>query len=201
MMDNDTKVILSEGELAMARDKDIILTKQAIITKSASLFNHQIPFLSVLFKNVFVNDNALLAAVPKISKGENYRGFPYVIMDYPASFGKQNIFALRTMFWWGNFISVTLHLKGTYKEMYASKILEKVKCEPNFYIAIGEEEWQHDFIEDNYIKSEHITKEAELLIEEKSFFKVALKYELHHWNMMQSLLPVGYEKIKKLLIY
>ena len=106
-MDNSTKVMLSAGELAMANDKDFILTKQAVISKAAALFNEQIPVISLNFREVVSTEGTLISAVPKISKGENYNGFPYVIMDYPATFSKENIFALRTMFWWGNFISIT----------------------------------------------------------------------------------------------
>ena len=39
----------------------------------------------------------------KISRGENYRGLPYLILDYPAYFSQKDIFAFRTMFWWGHF--------------------------------------------------------------------------------------------------
>ena len=199
-MNNDTKVMLSVGELTMVNDKNIILTKQAIVIKAVELFNSHIPFISKLFKDVFINDDSLSAAVPKISKGENYNGFPYVIMDYPAIFGKQNIFALRTMFWWGNFISITLHLKGKYKELYAPIILKNIIGESDFYISTGEEEWQHDYFEKNYVKSHALSNEVKSKIEGLDFFKISLKYELHHWNMMQSLLLEGYEKIKKLLI-
>ena len=201
MMDNNTKVMLSSSELALVTDKNVILTKQGIIHKAAALFNDQIDPLSVLFRDVFLTDAALLAAVPKITKGENYNGFPYVIMDYPATFSKENIFAMRTMFWWGNFISLTLHLKGAYKEMFAANVLKNIKHESDFYIAAGKDEWQHDFVDHNYIKSEEINEQSKLSIEKNSFFKIALKYELHHWNMMQSLLPEGYQKIKNLLIY
>ena len=193
--------MLSESELALVTDKNVILTKQTIIHKAASLFNDQIEALSVLFRDEFFNDAELLAAVPKITKGENYNGFPYVIMDYPAAFSKQNIFALRTMFWWGNFVIIILHLKGTYKEYYTAKILQQIKSYPGFYISVGEDEWQHDFVENNYIKSEEINEQSKLSIEKNSFFKIALKYELHHWNMMQSLLPEGYQKIKNLIVY
>ncbi len=199
-MDNNTKVMLSVSELALVNDKRFIESKQEIITKAAALFNQQIPALSVLFKDTFANDQMLLSAVPKISKGENYNGFPYVMMDYPAIFNKQNIFALRTMFWWGNFISITLHLKGNYKDIYGAKLLENSASNSNVYISTGEEEWQHDFTENNFIKSADLTKHLKQKISEKSFFKIAVKYELHHWNMMQSLLPEGYNKIKNLLI-
>ena len=32
----------------------------------------------------------------------------------PAVFSKENIFAIRTMFWWGNFFSISLHVSGKY---------------------------------------------------------------------------------------
>ena len=198
-MDNDTKVTLSLGELAMANDKNIILTKLAIIAKAATLFNEQIPALTILLHQIFIDDEKLISSVPKISKGENYNGFPYVIMDYPASFGKENIFALRTMFWWGNFISISLHLKGKYKEMYAAKIFKKIALEPAFFVSISDDEWKHDFNENNFIKGKDVSDQFTGKMEERDFFKVALKYELHHWNMMQSVLPEGYKKIKNLL--
>ena len=199
-MDNDTKVTLSVGELAMANDKNIILTKQAIIAKAAALFNEQIPTLSILFHQIFKDDKKLISSIPKISKGENYNGFPYVIMDYPASFDKENIFALRTMFLWGNFISITLHLKGKYKEMFAADIFKKIAVQPAFYVSISDDEWLHDFNENNFIKVKEVSNQFTVKVKERNFFKIALKYELHHWNMMQSVLPEGYQKIKKLFI-
>ena len=200
-MDNPTKVMLSASQLAMANDKHIILTKQAIIQKAAALFTEQIPFISNCFREVLMTDDTLILAAPKISKGENYNGFPYVIMDYPAYFSKENIFALRTMFWWGSFISITLHLKGSYKKMYAAKILNKLTADSDFYISVGADEWQHHFEEDNFKKNSSITHDLKIQIENSSFFKIALKYELHHWNMMQSELPEGYKIFLNLITF
>jgi hypothetical protein len=110
-MDEKTKVTLSAGELAIASDRDIILTKRKVMESASQLFSGQIPFISNAFPQQ-VKEELLGIVHPKISKGENYKGFPYVIMDYPALFSKDNVFALRTMFWWGNFFSITLHLSG-----------------------------------------------------------------------------------------
>jgi hypothetical protein len=33
------------------------------------------------------------------------------------------VFAIRTMFWWGNFFSVTLHMKGNYREHFQEKLI------------------------------------------------------------------------------
>ena len=52
------------------------------------------------------------------------------MLDYPALFKKDEIFALRTMFWWGNFMSITLLLSGGYKETFATVIEENCLRSP-----------------------------------------------------------------------
>lgn len=36
----------------------------------------------------------------------------YLILDYPGMLSTENIFAVRTLFWWGNIFSVSLHLSS-----------------------------------------------------------------------------------------
>lgn len=198
-MDNPAKVILSNGELAMACNTNIILTKRAIIESAYTLFSSNIKAVDHAFKDITAGDKKLAVSVPKISKGENYNGFPYVLMDYPAMFGKENIFAIRTMFWWGSFFSITLHLKGSHKDKYAPVLLKNLQLHDAVYLAIGEEEWEHHFEDNNFVIFSSISNAQKQIIAKKDFLKIALKYELHHWNMMQSILPIGYKKIASLL--
>ena len=199
-MSDETKVTLSAGELAMAIDKNIILTKQAISDKTFSLFGSMVPLITNEFKPALHQNSKLSGAIPKIYKGENYLGFPFVMMDYPAVFEKDNIFAVRTMFWWGNFISITLHLSGMHKKYWENKLMKKLETHPDIFIAVGEEEWQHHFEENNYVAYFLLSREQKENICGKKFIKIALKYELHHWNMMQSILPVGYKTMADLLL-
>ncbi len=198
-MNNSAKVILSNGELAMACNTNVILTKRTIIESASMLFSGNIKEVSQTFKDITAADKKLSASVPKISKGENYNSFPYVLMDYPAVFGKENIFAVRTMFWWGQFFSITLHLKGSYKDKYAPLILKNLQWENDVYLAVGDEEWEHHFEENNFVIFSSISNAVKQSVAEKNFFKIAIKSELHHWNMMQSILPIGYKKIAGLL--
>ena len=92
----------------------------------------------------------------------------------------------------------TLYLKGKYKEKYAANILQIIAGQPDIYVSINE--WQHDFSEHNFIKATNLSELLKQQLIERDYFKIALKYELHHWNMMQLLLPEGYNKIKNLLI-
>ena len=200
MMRNDkTKVTLSAGELALVTDHEIILTKRAVIGKTSALFSSMIPCINETFKDVILSDKILCAAVPKISKGENYKGLPYVIMDHPATFKKENIFAVRTMFLWGHFFSITLHLSGYYKTYLEQNIYKNVQFEKDIFIAAGEEEWEHHFAEDNFTESANLSPVKLAEIKQRNFLKIALKYELHNWNIMQSVLSEGYERICGLL--
>ena len=199
MRDDKTKVTVSAGELATATDKEIILTKRAIIESASALFSSVIPCIDKTFSSLLSADKLLIASVPKISKGENYKGFPYVIMDHPASFKKENVFAVRTMFLWGHFFSITLHLSGYCKTYFEQNIYKNLHLEKDIFIAAREEEWEHHFTDDNFVTSANISPSKLTDIKQRKFLKVALKYELHHWNMMQSVLPEGYEKIRGLL--
>jgi len=198
-MDERTKVTLSAGELAIAADRDIILTKRMVMECASELFSGQIPFISNAFSAIIKNED-LRNAAPKISRGENYNGLPYVILDYPALFTKDNAFALRTMFWWGNFFSITLHLSGRFREHYAETIFKSLQdAGADVYVCTGEKEWEHHFEESNYKAYASLTDGEQKRLAAKPFLKIAIKYELHHWNMMQSILPEGYNKILKLL--
>jgi hypothetical protein len=199
-MSDTTKVTLSDGQLAMAVDKNIILTKRAVMETAATLFNSLIASINENFGSTILNVDNLSSSLPKITKGENYNGFPYVILDYPSTFTKENIFAIRTMFCWGNFISITLHLSGKYKKHFEENIFIRIKQEGDFFICVAENQWQHHFEETNYKNVSKITQTEMSTLQQKDFLKVALKYKLHHWNMMQSILPEGYKKINKLLL-
>ena len=199
-MSDAAKVTLSAGELAMANDKNIILTKQAIIDKTFLLFGGLVPTITETFQPIVAPHAALCNVVPKIFKGENYNGFPYVMMDYPACFEKHHIFAVRTMFWWGNFISITIQLSGRHKMYWEKNVLKKSASNPHLYVAVGNEEWQHHFEEDNYLLFSSLNAAQKNDLTTKTFIKIALKYKLHHWNMMQSILPIGYKEIANLLV-
>lgn len=82
----------------------------------------------------------------KISRGENYRGLPWVMLDYPRVFGREDVLAIRTFFWWGHSFSVTLHLKGTYQRLYLpvirSRRLELAAA--GFHVGVSDDEWRHE---------------------------------------------------------
>lgn len=90
----------------------------------------------------------------KISRGENYRQLPYVILDYPRKFSRDDVFAFRSMFWWGQLFSYTLHLQGRSLQAYRQRLIEQLPHRkhqlPDVYLCVGETPWQYHYGADNY---------------------------------------------------
>ena len=201
-MNTSSKIMLSDDELQLVTNTHWILTKRKIIDKVNGLLGD----IAANQQRVIENEKAWLPqqvvlSTPKIAKGENYLQLPYLLLDYPRCFDADNIFAVRTMFWWGNFFSITLHLSGIYKEKFQQSIIDNMSAvEPDVFICIHENQWQHHFEADNYTGIKMITKdELQNLIIEKPFIKLAIKFPLQSWNDIPSLLDDSFTELIKIL--
>lgn len=181
---NAAKIQLSSAEMALASDPSWILTKNSIMGKAVALMAE----LSEAYRAEWGSTgNSILPAggnEPKISRGENYKGLPYVILDYPRIFGREDVFAIRTMFWWGHSFHVTLHLKGKYQEMFLPVIRQRLSmlAAAGFHIAVSEDEWQHEVTPENYQPAG--TRGLDRL----PFLKLAAPCPLDKWNDGPSVL-------------
>lgn len=151
----ETKIQFSQAEMELLCNREIILTKNKALGKIKELLeNLQHNVQSYIERNRSLAQHDIFTNHPKISKGENYLGLPYLILDYPRCFQNQDIFTIRTMFWWGNFYSSTLHLAGKFKTEFMHKIQYAFVFLSNadYYISVNQDSWAHHFEEDNYKK-------------------------------------------------
>ncbi|MGB5893793.1 MAG: hypothetical protein WBG58_06410 [Ignavibacteriaceae bacterium] len=173
---------LTEKELLILQDTDFLLTKATVLEKITELFGHTREELKRCVENSnfsFPDGTGLLNG--KISKGENYKNLPYMVLDYPTLFSKNSIFAYRTMFWWGNFFSATLHLEGIALNSYRNSItlnLDKL-LKKDVYIGVGDTPWQYHYEEDNYSLLNEVHRD---FITNSKFLKLSKKIELKKWN-------------------
>ena len=182
----DTKIALSDKELEMVCNTDWILTKHAIIQKVYKLFGEMLPLFE---KTVNENKKYLPAEVfinsPKISKGENYKLLPYVMLDYPRYFGKDETVAIRTFFWWGNFFSVSLQLSGSCKTNALEVLHQNFEwLQQNEYcICINDNPWEHHFDTNNFAHINTIDKNkfTEILLRNR-VVKIAKNIPLNKWQ-------------------
>ena len=167
-------------------NKDIILTKNAILHKSVELLQSLQDRISdhINIHGSFFPEE-VRAATPKISKGENYMGLPYRILDHPRYFLKDDIMAVRTLFWWGNFFSMTLHLSGKYKTAYAGTIESNYQQwkEQGLFICVNTDPWEHHFEKHNYIPVSALDRPGfGETIRENNFIKLSCQLPIEEWD-------------------
>jgi len=172
---------LSTKELQLVSDSSIIFTKNAIINKVCALFDD----LSNSYLTETLNEPTLSTISPKISKGEQYQGLPYVMLDYPRLFSKEDVLAIRTFFWWGNFFSITLHLKGKYQKKCIEPILKNFEMlkENNFYVSTTTNEWEHHPVIGNSLNVKKLDYTTfEKIAVEHPFLKISKTFPLNLWE-------------------
>lgn len=186
-----TKIRLSPEEEELVATVDWILTKNRVIQKINQLLSDVQTSQQQWLQTCRTLEKELLTSSPKISKGENYKGLPWLVLDYPRYFNKDDVFAIRTLFWWGNFFSITLHLSGKYKVQYEKKITDSFESlkEAGFSVCINEDQWQHHFEASNYLSlSDMDLLKFQQRIQKGSFVKLAKKIPLQQWNEVEKKL-------------
>ena len=197
------KIRLSQKEMELVINAEVILTKNAIIDKVKTLLAELQPAQEeIISQHAGFFPVEVLLPRPKISRGENYKGLPYLILDYPRCFEKENILAIRTMFWWGNFFSITLHLSGIYKNLYEQKIVSAFDSltGEELYITNHNNQWEHHFERDNYVPVKDLTAtEWKDVVMQQEFLKIAQKIPLAQWDDAKNILLVAFKNLICLL--
>lgn len=179
-MQEQANVSLSVVELELVSNPEWILTKNRIIRKVMQLMGtvsgnlQQHSLLQALPPEI-------TALPPKISKGENYLGLPYVMLDYPRLFGKEDVFAIRCFFWWGHYFTCTLHLKGEWKERFQSRVLGAFRQGLLDHVLMNrtQYEWEHEL---NEVHWQPVTADALQQNEKEVLLKLAFRCNLLHWE-------------------
>lgn len=171
------KIRLSAAEVALVCDAEIILTKNNVVKKTVAL-------LAAVQDEICKSFHGFSSS-PKISKGENYLGLPYVVLDYPRIAKGNDLLFIRSFFWWGNFFSSTLQVAGCYKANHIISIAESydLLAQKNYFIGINNDPWQHHFEANNYLKISELSKEEfRHRLQEQPHIKIAARWPLTEWG-------------------
>lgn len=198
------KVTLSTKELEMVNDTGWILTKNAIIGKVYTLFGSlSEKYRAELEKEHGVFDEVAAFRSPKISKGEQYEGLPWVMLDQPRYFTGEDTFAIRSFFWWGNFCSISLQLSGRFHQKHRMGIqhyfegngFDSKQCR-DWVICLNEDPWQH------HLRSQHclpVTEWSERSFVSLPFIKLTKKISLNNWDGLENFFCRNYAEILEML--
>ena len=145
-----SKIQLSDAESELMQNAELILTKNSVLNKTRQLLEELQDMQLDYVKENGLQNGQLFFVSPKISRGENYLGLPWQILDFPRISTEQGIFFIRSMFWWGRFFSSTLHVSGQFRESIVDQIMASHQHLHEYYISINPDPWAHHFEADNY---------------------------------------------------
>ena len=196
----DTNVELSKNELELVINSEFILTKNRIVEKVYTMFG----LLSEVYKTELNKYAAILpvetfSSSPKIYKGENYLNLPYVMMDFPRVFAKDDVLAIRSFFWWGNYFSITLQLSGKFLRAFRNTIEKNLRkqLDTSYFICTNDSQWEHHFEANNYKPLQEITSIEEIF--NKPFIKIAKQHSLSEWSTAGKFFERNYAEIIQLM--
>ena len=180
------KIQLSPEEKQLISNSEWILTKNAVLAKVNALLalvlDEQMNWINV---NKELFHPSLFAPPAKISRGENYGGLPYLVLDHPRVFGKPDTCVIRTFFWWGNYFSTTLQLEGSYRQRAEPRIVAAYEMmgKRNFLLGISTDRWQHRIDSAHYKPVKEFSSTAfGQMVSELPFIKISSLMRLDQWD-------------------
>lgn len=201
-MSQASKLLLSDEERALASDARWINCKTSLTRKIVDFFASLARDWEPLIQESRQRGVSLPSASPRVYKGENYLGLPYVNMDYPATFSKEGILAVRTLFWWGNCFSITLHVSGQHlAQLDLSRVREAANGAYDWYFCHNEAEWAHHFEADNY-KRLSLLSDQEWVeqVRQRSFIKLARRFPLNEMDTLPETLTGAFSEMLSWLV-
>ena len=177
-----SKIQLSPAESELMQNAEVILTKNRVLEKIKGLME-TVQEAESEFALQELTQGEMFRTSAKISRGENYGGLPYLILDYPRHAAGDDLFFIRHMFWWGNFFSSTLQLSGKYRREAMNAILSSYSHLSYYYIGINDDPWVHHFEEANYRKIPDMTEpEFAEACHKSRHLKIATWWALGDWK-------------------
>lgn len=199
-MTDPSKIRLSADELELIGNAEIILTKNRIMQKIRLLLEALGQLQEMQSRQDKSFPEELTRIPPKVSRGENYLGLPWLILDYPRAFSKENTCAIRTMFWWGKSFSITLQLSGHYKSVWENKLVAARQMFSDALLCVNDDPWVHHFEKGNYVPVNNmLPDEFRKGILQKDFLKISFVTSIQEPEKAIEILSGYYRKFLELM--
>ncbi|HSB93182.1 MAG TPA: hypothetical protein VLC28_08700 [Flavitalea sp.] len=194
----ETKIQLSEDEWNLVMNASVLLTKNRAMQKISGFLAEIADTSTTIFSAESVPlPIAAEWKQPKISRGENYQGLPYLVLDYPRFFFRDDVFAIRTMFWWGNYFSVTLHLKGTFFRHFTKSIIHHYEAleTAGFLVNNSDAEWNHAIGDEYALLSKYGKEKFAQKCNNDNLLKIAVRIPLQDLTKTGDLILDCYRQL------
>lgn len=193
----------SDEELSLMGNAEVLLMKRQVIRKVSDDFSR----LESDFKGILENTPGLklpegtLQKAGKISRGENYKGLPYLVLDYPRLMNNEQILNIRLLFWWGHYYSMSLHLAGEAWHQYKSQVISKIASRSSHkqFIQYRGSPWEHDVSLPFFTSMENVGTDKLKELEKAHFFRIVNLLPLKGVEEMEYFAKSTFEKFTSML--
>jgi len=203
-MKNAAKIRLSRVEQQLVKRSDWILTKNSVMQKIRVMLEAlQNERQGIVPEAIPPYLQVPLLISPKISRGENYRGLPWLVLDQPRYFNREEMLAIRTMFWWGEHFSVTLLVSGGLKKQMKPSLLSAFSMlrKNNYAICIAADPWEHHFEADNFVSLGSLTPKAyREYVSRHTFFKAGIRIPIADTGTLHEKLNSEYRRLMRIVM-
>ncbi len=171
-----TPIQFDDKESDLMFNRELFPLKRQVNQKLYTLFEQiKTSLKDTVQHKQFIFPSGTDSETGKISQGENFQAYPWVMLDFPKLFSKQDIFAFRTLFWYGHYFSFSLVLGGRSAEYYLPIFIKNKNTifGRSLYFSTHEDPWQHDITSENShlldeIADDHIKK----LVQQNGYLKI-----------------------------
>ena len=110
----------------------------------------------------------------KITRGENLAGLPYLVVDMPSWYSKEDILAVRTLLWWGNGIYHSLQVSG--KALIPVSATAFGKINGDWLTVTGNDPWSYEAEQLKMLKEHYPSPESlNQRIQAAGFLKIVIR--------------------------
>ncbi len=136
----------------------------------------------------------------KITRGENYKLMPYMVLDYPQIQDKEFKLVLRTLFWWGHFISCQLIVQTA--QLHIEATAHNLAGKRKTRLCTGQDVWNHDCKSEAFTKLKHLSAEQiQTYLQQQSHLKLASAHHINTFNTFDSIAVKQYEQWMETLVW
>ncbi|OEK01308.1 hypothetical protein BFP97_07175 [Roseivirga sp. 4D4] len=186
--------MLTDEQKAFITEKQNFILKGEVDTEiNRLLYSFQAALASLLETNQYQLPSKIGKTPFKVSKGNNHKGFPFQVIDYPSSLGQTNVYSFRSVIWYANFFSFNLLLKGEPKLNYEDRLDHLV--DKGYTLSWNDDIWETEINVGQSLKiaSETLDQVSSIYHSNESV-KIFIAYNL---NQIDDFERLGVESFKE----
>jgi hypothetical protein len=172
---------LTKKELLFASDTFYPITKQKVLRKISSLMDNTAKNIYEAYQNklLFYENEGF---IKKLSKGENYKEMPYLVIDTPQINGPGFKTLFRIVFWWGHYFTLNYYV---HRSMIADYYLHSWK--KTYLCSNMSCLWENDLRQQEFIRLASNDKRTLTLSTDITYLRLVRKVKIDKADQLNQI--------------